>query len=47
MSTIIRGLLAIIAIYILFIYNDGAVFMCIADRLADLFTERLLDDRQP
>jgi hypothetical protein len=47
LSRIIGGILAIIAIYFLFIYNDGALFMSFADWLTDLFTERIREDRQP
>ena len=46
MSRIILGLLVIAAIYYLFLYNHGAAFMSIADRLTDMFIERLREDRQ-
>ena len=44
MSRIIGGILAIIALYFLFIYNDGAAFRSIADRLTNMFTEQLRED---
>ena len=46
MSRIILGILAIVAIYFLFIYNDAALFTSFADRLSDLFIEQLREDRQ-
>ena len=46
MSRIILGILAIGALYYLFIYNDGAAFLSIADRLTDMFTEQLREDGQ-
>ena len=46
MSKIISGIVGIIALYFFFIYNDGAAFMSIADRLTDMFTEQLRQDGQ-
>jgi hypothetical protein len=46
MSRIIWGIVGIIALYYLFIYNDGAAFMSIADRFTDMFMEQLREDDQ-
>ena len=46
MSRIILGILAIVALYYLFIYNDWAAFLSIADRLSHMFTQQLRQDGQ-
>jgi hypothetical protein len=46
MSRIILGILAIVALYYLFIYNDAAAFLSIAERLSDMFTQQLRQDGQ-
>ena len=46
MSKIISGIVGIIALYFFFIYNDGAAFMSIADRLTEMFTDQLRQDGQ-
>ncbi len=40
------SLVAIIALLVIVFYNDGALFMSIADRFTDLFTQRLREDGQ-
>ena len=44
MDKIIGGILALIAVYVLFIANDGALFMEITDRLGVWFADRLTQD---
>ena len=46
MSRIILGILAIVALYYLFIYNDAAAFLSLAERLSEMFTQQLRQDGQ-
>jgi hypothetical protein len=43
---IVEGILALIAIYALYVYNDGTLFSQISDALSQWFSDQITEDVQ-